>query len=201
MTSSVPSMAGNSPLQSLSVLDTAKGANQQVGDLNKVFDFSSPCVSFASSVDHTKLFVSTCNAKYNGPSTIISEPALGGPQTTVYTTPTLGIATVRVISSTTMLLFIESSTGNRSNDGVWKMNLDGTGLTHLAIHISSLNTMSQSPWSDVSRDGSMYALVAWSGTAGTTFLLLIGSMAGTSASTFATVTGPENAQIVGWTTM
>ena len=139
MTSFVP--YSDAPPQSLYVLDTAKGANQQVSDLIKIFGYSGYCLSFDSSFDNAKLFVSTCKATHGpgvnptqqGPGTIISEPALGGPQTTVYTTPTLAITTVRVISRTTMLLLIQNLTGDTSHNGLWKMNLDDTGLTRLTM--------------------------------------------------------------------
>ena len=206
MTSYVTDSDG--PPQSLYALDTAKGAQQQVSDLLKVFDYSGWGLSFASSVDHSTLFVSTCHAYFGdgpisfqqGPSTIIAEPALGGPRTTVYTNPTQAIATVRVISRTTLLL-IGNSSGDTSHNGVWKMKLDGTGLTRLADQFARLNLMSQSPWSNVSRDGRLYALDSGNGN-NHTQSLLIGSLAGTSASTFATVSDTVgNVAIVGWTTM
>lgn len=198
--------------QSLYVLDTAKGAHQQVSDLIKVFASSGQCLSFASSVDKAKLLVSTCHLEFGdgptpfiqqGPSAIISEPALGGPQTAVYTTPTFAITTVLVISSTTMLLLIQNISGDMSHNGLWKMNLDGTGLTRLTTagtgQRSWLTFTSQFPWSSISRDGSRYALKISSGT---TQSLLIGSLAGTSASAFATVsTTVGTVDIVGWTTM
>jgi eukaryotic-like serine/threonine-protein kinase len=201
------------PPQSLSVLDTAKGAHQQLSDLIKVFDSSGPCLSFDSSVDQAQLFVSTCHVTggpgvsptQQGPSTIIAEPALGGPQTTVYTTPTLAITTVRVISRTTLLLLIQNLTGDTSHNGLWKMNLDGTGLTRLTTAGTGqgyyLNATSQFPWSNVSRDGRLYALEIGSGSAPTQ-ALLIGSLTGAGASPFATVSiTVGSVEIVGWTTM
>ena len=209
LTGSMPTGPNGAPPQSLYVLDTAKGANQQVGDLIKVFDCSGFCMSFDFSFDNAKLFVSTrhvgVNGTQQGPSIIISEPAQGGPQTTVYSSQTFAIGTVRVISQTTMLLLIENSTGDRSNNGLWKMNLDGTGLTRLTTDGAgqfsslSLNGLSQYPWSNVSRDGSLYALQGW---VGSNLALLIGSLAGTSPSAFATISNSGgNLAIVGWTTM
>jgi eukaryotic-like serine/threonine-protein kinase len=198
-------VSGNNrgPQESLYVLDTTKGAHQQVSDLTRVFDYSGYCLSFDSSVDNAKLFVSTCHANQQGPGTIIAEPALGGPQTTVYTNPTLAITAVRVVSNTTMLLLIQNSTGDTSHNGLWKLNLDGTGLTRLttagAGQSCFLNVTSQFRWSNISRDGSMYALKIGSVP---TESLLIGSLGGTSPSTFATVSGSVgDVSIVGWTTM
>ena len=200
--------------QSLYVLDTAKGVHQQLSDLIKVFNSSGPCLSFDSSVDQAQLFVSTCHLEFGdgpsphiqqGPSSIISEPALGGSQTAVYTNPTFAIAMVRVISRTAMLLLIQNEGGDTSHNGIWKMNLDGTGLTRLttdgAGQMSSFNLMSQSPWSNVSRDGHLYAL-NFSSNQGTTQALLIGSLTGAGASPFATVSiTVGSVEIVGWTTM
>lgn len=200
--------------QSLYVLDTAKGVHQQLSDLIKVFDSSGPCLSFDSSVDQAQLFVSTCHLEFGdgpsphiqqGPSAIISEPALGGSQTAVYTNPTFAIAMVRVISRTAMLLLIQNEGADTSHNGIWRMNLDGTGLTRLttesASQMSSFNFMSQSPWSDVSRDGHLYAL-NFSSNQGTTQSLLIGSLTGAGASPFATVSiTVGSVEIVGWTTM
>ena len=197
---------------SLYALDTAKGTHQQVSDLIKVFDYSGYCLSFDSSVDNARVFVSTCHASgpgnsptQQGPGTIIAEPALGGPQTTVYSNPTLAITTVRVISRTTMLLLIQNLSGDTSHNGLWKMNLNSTGLTRLTTagtgQMSSLNGTSQFPWSNISRDGSMYAL-KMSSNNDTTEALLIGSLGGTSPTTFATVSHTVGGMfIVGWTTM
>jgi hypothetical protein len=216
MTSFVHAYIDGLPPQSLYVLDTAKGAHQQVSDLIKVFDSSGPCLSFDSSIDQAKLFVSTCHVTggdgpvsntQQGPSAIISEPALGGPQTAVYSTPALAITAVRVISSTTLLLLIQNFTGDTTHNGLWKMNLDGTGLTRLTTagtgQTISLNGASQFPWANVSHDGTMYALWVSSNNGPTqTQALLIGSLAGTSPSTFATVSSTvDNVAIVGWTTM
>jgi eukaryotic-like serine/threonine-protein kinase len=185
----------------LYALDTAKGAHQQVSDLTRVFDYSGYCLSFDSSVDNSKLFVSTCHAIQQGPGTIIAGPALGGPQTMVYSNPTLAITAVRVVSNTTMLLLIQNSTGDTSHNGLWKLNLDGTVLTRLttagAGQSCFLNPTSQFRWSNISRNGSMYALKIGSAQ---TESLLIGSLGGTSSSTFATVSG-GGVSIVGWTTM
>ena len=213
---SAPNLQGYSQ-ENLYVLDTAKGANQHASDLIKVINFSGFCLSFSSSVDDAKLFFSTCHVIsapntdiQQGPSTIMAEPALGGSQTAVYTTLTLAITTVRVISRTTMLLLIQNISGDTSHNGLWKMNLDGTGLTRLTTAGTGqgyyLNETSQFPWSNVSRDGSLYALEIGS-VSGPTQSLLMGSLGGTSPSTFATVSSTvgnvavANVAIVGWTTM
>ena len=119
----------------------------------------------------------------------------------VYTSPTLAITAVRVISHTTLLLLIQNLSGDTSHNGLWRMNLDGTGLTRLATAGASqmyFNRSSQFTWSNISRDGSLYALKISDGIQS----LVIGSLGGTSPSTFATVSASVGTvDTVGWTTM
>ncbi|HLX56551.1 MAG TPA: hypothetical protein VKR83_05975 [Ktedonobacteraceae bacterium] len=201
--------AGDSQ-ENLYALDTTKGGFQDGNTLIRVFDYSGFCLSFASSIDAAKLFVSTCRVVsamsaniQQGPSTILAEPALGGTPTVVYSTPTLAITMVRVITRTTMLLLVQNLSGDTSNNGLWKMNLDGTGLTRLttsgAGQWSVLNGTSQFPWSNASRDGNLYAIKVGSNNETT---LQVGSLTGGSPSTFASVSNTVGAvYIVGWTTM
>ena len=100
---------------------------------------------------------------------------------------------------------IQNLTGDTSHNGLWKMNLDGTGLTRLttagAGQMSSLNGTSQFTWSNIPRDANMYAMEISSNN-DTTEALLIGSLGGTSPSTFATVSHTVGGvSIVGWTTI
>jgi hypothetical protein len=81
----------------------------------------------------------------------------------------------------------------------------GTGLTRLttdsAGQVSGLTDFSQFPWSNVSRDGSQYALGIISGnSSNTTYTLEYGSLNGGAPSVFASITNVQ-LSIVGWTTM
>src|SRR5260370_42560912 len=100
------------------------------------------------------------------------------------------MAMLRVISRPAMLLLIQNEGGDTSHNGIWKMNLDGTGLTRQttegAGQMSSPNLMSQSPWANVPPDGHLDP-VNFSRNPGPTQTLLIGSLAVPRTSTFATV--------------
>ena len=86
------------------------------------------------------------------------------------------------------------------------MNTDGTGLTRLTTDAHgvqiSLCQFSQNPWSNVSRDGSMYAFETFgTGTYPETYSLLSGSLSGGSPTAFASIADGTHLEIVGWTTM
>ena len=200
----------DAPPQSLYVLDTAKGTNQHTTDLLKVFKSSGFCLSFDSSFDNARLFVSKCTANFGigqsptqqGPSSIVALPALGGTPTTLYSTPTQAIDSIRVINGTTMLLTINNLTGDTSKNGLWKMKLDGTVLTRLtkagAGQTSSLCAFSQYTWSNLSRDGGSYALKLSSNN-GVDQALLIGALNGSGASNIANFSGNGSINVIGWT--
>src|SRR5690348_3068829 len=93
-----------------------------------------------SSYDATTLFVAQCSGisapncsacslgTREGPSSISKEPAKGGPQQVIFTSQTFGIATVRSISSSTLLLQVENfsidHTVDTSYNGLWKLQSD-----------------------------------------------------------------------------
>ena len=71
------------------------------------------------------------------------------------------------------------------DNGLWKMNTNGTGIARLitnqAGQFSGLNNFSQFPWSNVSRNGSMYAVQV---TGNQIQALQVGSLAGGAPTTF-----------------
>jgi len=191
------------PLYHVSLLDITSGKMQQVLNLPIL------CGDFDSSIDGTHMFTSQCVASIpstGGPSTIKMLPASGGTGTTIYSTPTYGITTLRVASPET-LLFVVYNTGvgniDTSHNGLWKMNTDGTGLTRLttepADETTLFNIYTQFFWSTVSRDGTWYAVqtVNYARTAASLSSVLVGPMSGGTPFTLAT--GPVS--LVGWTTM
>jgi len=91
-------------------------------------------------------------------------------------------------------------------NGLWKVNTDGTHLIQLSTGgagvsggPSILCQYSQYPWSNVSRDGSLFALQHNSSN-GQTQSLLLGSMNGGMPTPFASISGTQ-LSIVGWTTV
>src|SRR6266496_2104315 len=190
------------------LLDTTKGANQQLSNLPVVFNGN--FADFDSSYDGSKLFINTCACGQGGdtgPSTITVRPALGGQAQALYSTPAYAVTSVRAVTPTTLLFIIDSFSiagqVDQSHNGLWKMQTNGTGLTRLTTDVpgisSGFNSATQFPWSNVSRDNSMYALQA-DGSHKVT--LVIGSLSGGTPTTIASISGKgASLNIVGWTTM
>ena len=217
------------PLDRLGILDISRGPNQQMSDLTAVFQdkptapFNYPCWDADSSYDGSALFTAQCSGlsapncsgscalgTREGPSVINTEHATGGPQHTILTNSSLGIATVRAISGSTLLLQIENFSQNHyvdsSQNGLWKLNTDGTGLTRLTTEVKGnvtfLCQFSQNPWSNVSRDGSLYAFETNNtGTYPYAYTLSFGQLSGSSPQSFASISDGTQLAIIGWTTM
>jgi serine/threonine protein kinase len=214
MTSFVPNPGGGST-QNLYILDIKNGAHQNDKDLRKVVPGLQPCGSFDSSYDSTQLLVSSCHlgpaagGSQNvpvGPTTITSEGVTGGPTKTIQTLDH-AVTMLRAISPTTLLLLIENANGDTSSNGLWKMNVDGTGLTQLSIDkntVQSLCQFSQYAWSNVSRDGSLYAFqeaISDAVTDQITYNMYYGSMNGsTQPYQFSGITGTQ-LLLAGWTSL
>lgn len=203
----------------LDLIDSARGANQPESALRMVYTNGAtyPCWDFDTSYDGAHRFTSQCSYTPSsqhpgpdvrqGPGSIFVQGTYGGPGQTVYSSAKFAVTTVRVFSTSTLLFLINNNKFSRgggvdtSENGLWKVNMDGSGLTRLtsdtAAINSVLNSYTQYPWSNVSRDGSIYAL--GQGTS-TTSTLLYGSINGGKPTVFASIVGAQLA-IAGWTTM
>jgi hypothetical protein len=217
----------DAPPQAIYILDTTKGAHQNPNNLQKVFDASSVtgttnfCWNADSSFNSTNLFTSQCTSAPNpngpgigsqsGPSTINVRPATGGAQQKIFTSQTMAITSVRSINQNTLLLLINNNGSgtnvDTSQNGLWKVNINGSGLTRLTTSDAGVSggptllcQFTQYPWSNVSRDGSMFALQQNSAN-GQTQSLLFGSLSGGTSTTFASIADGTQLSIVGWTTM
>lgn len=203
----------------LDLIDSARGANQPESALRRVYTNGAtyPCWDFDTSYDGTQRFTSQCNYTSSslhqgpdvrqGPGSIIVQGTYGGPGKMVYSSATFAVTTVRIVSKNTLLFLINNNKFSRgggvdtSENGLWKVNMDGSGLTRLtsdtAAIDSVLNPDTQYPWSNVSRDGRLYALGQGISTTST---LLFGSINGDAPTVFASITGTQ-LSIAGWTTM
>lgn len=204
----------DAPQQNAYILDTRNGTQQNNNNLQVALNISDIGRQVASSTDGTKLFISQCACglagNYRGPSSVSIQPMIGGSESSVYTNPTEAVTTVQAISSTALLFLIETYSPeggvDTSQNGLWKINIDGSSLTRLTTDTTDnnrLNAFSEYSWANASRDGSMYALQKGS-------MLLYGSLSGGAPTVFADLggtpptdpgTGTLLLAIVGWTTM
>lgn len=204
----------DAPPETLALLDTSKGPNQNVQNLPVVFDAtqSTPfCWDFDSSFNGKSLFTSQCTAVNNpngpgasvccGPSVIANHSPTGGVSYSyVYVNQVQAFTAVRAVTSNTLLFTVGNTNTNTSQNGVWKVGTDGSSPLRLT-NSGEFNQFTQFPWSNVSRDGTKYALqIINSSTTSTTYTLEFGSMSGGTPIVFASITNVQLAT-VGWTTM
>ena len=208
ITGFMPNSGGGS--QNLYILDIKNGANQHDNNLQKIVSGLPVCGSFDSSYDSSQLLISSCQLTpsagggqgvFSGPTNITSEAATGGPTKTIQTLQH-AVTMLRAVSPTTLLLLVENTDGDTGQNGLWKMNTDGTGLTQLSSDKSnaqSLCQFSQYAWSNVSPDGSMYAFqeIIPNGDK-TTYNLYYGFMNSGKPYEFANIIGTQ-LLLAGWT--
>jgi hypothetical protein len=191
----------NGRYQNLYLLDTRQAVTRQNTGLQIIAHFSTPCWDFDSSLDGSKLFLSQCTQN-KGSSSISVQQMTGGSQHTIYSSRTLVVAAVRALSKVSLLLLIKNVSGDQSQNGLWRINTDGSGLARVTIDATGsqqLNQTSQYPWSNISRDRTMYA-VQETFAASKIYSLIFGILGGTPIS-FASTTNGTQLAIVGWTTM
>ena len=214
------------PATKIGLLNTDRGV-QTISDLKTVFQqtlgspHNYPCYDADSSFDGSTLYISQCGGisapncsgscalgTREGPSTINTESATGGNANTILLSQKLGIASVRSVSSNTLLLLVHNFSQNHpfdaSQNGLWRVATSGTGLTRLTTDANGTTTslcpFSQNPWSNVSRDGSMYAFQTLTTGYPTTSTLAFGQLNGGAPQTLASIAGTR-LDLIGWTTM
>ncbi|MFL5667243.1 MAG: hypothetical protein ACJ8BW_38730 [Ktedonobacteraceae bacterium] len=213
------------PLESLYILDTKKGGNQHDSDLLQVIKpQTQSCWDFDSDYATTKLATNQCHVTFSptsargvqqGPGIITTQPINGGSPHTIFSNTHYGVSQVRFqdYSSTSLLLIIDNQnfganvTVDSSQNGLWRMNTDGSGLVRLssdgANRESTFNRFSQYPWSNVSRGGSMYTIqVTDVASQAPVTRLYVGSFYGGSPMSFAYAnTNEGTVEVAGWTAM
>ncbi len=170
------------------ILDTtnaAKGLQLVVGVGDTLWNFD-------STYDASMLYIT----HYDGSQrvapgiycTIEAQPAAQPTGKLIFNSKTMLVVNVRVIGygSSALMLSVANTSGDSSNNGLWKMNVDGSGLTRLTSTIGSFNQFTQYPWSNFSRDSKFY-----------TVSNSYGSLSGGNLTQFAS----SDAVLVGWTSM
>lgn len=194
------------PPADIFILDIAKGTNQ-VNNTRKIAAIKGYNWEMNLSVDGRKLLLSQCSdtpdqTDPEAPSIISSQNVTGGVLNPIYISHEFAVTQVRVISSNTLLMVLGGKFGGNSQDGLWRMNTDGTGLVHLTYD-GRLLSDTRNTWSSVSRDGKLYATIGYNyvGDGNTLpYKVLYGSLYGGATTQVALTNRGENAAIVGWTT-
>jgi WD40 repeat protein len=187
-------------LQNLYLLDTSKGGNQQLGSLTRVASANAICGSFEQSSDGTQVFSSSCTPvepdncrgyALQGPSTLSALPAAGGTARTIYSSQSHATAALHPVSSQTLLMYIENTGGDFSQNGLWKINTDGSGLTRLTTAAGQrcADLEYAVEWPQIISNGQSYALR-------TNESLMVGSLNGGVPRTFETMSISEGILIL-----
>ncbi len=181
-----------SPLN-LSLLDTSKGNTVPI---TPIASANALCGTFEKSSDGTQLFTGSCTPvdgngcrgpATQGPSTLSVRPSTGGPAKTVYHSQHQAVMTLHPVSSQTLLMYIENTSGDLSRNGLWKINADGSGLTRLTTVVGRQCEDLGYPvlYPQIMSGGQYYALQMVDSTSSNESLLL-GSLNGDAPTIFET---------------
>jgi len=190
--------------QNIYILDIHEGAQQPVSALQQIYTGTLKCTDIDSNNDGSLLFISTCKAgQYpTGSGTIIVQPVNGGTAEKLFTSQKLAVQQIRFVAPSTLLFL--------TFPALWKMNTDGTELTQLSATTGirtglAWNLYTQYLWSNVSRDGTLYALQESSSGVDTSssepaYISINGGNLQNIPGAFTNTSGP-NIILIGWTMM
>jgi hypothetical protein len=121
----------------------------------------------------------------------------------IYASHIYAVTQIRVISAKMLLFVLGGRFASGSQNGLWRINMNGTGLTQLTKNGKLLSDQ-HTQWSDISRDGHMYAVANYtsirnSNNGQTT--ILYGPLQGGPVTQVDTSDVSDNAEIVGWTVL
>jgi eukaryotic-like serine/threonine-protein kinase len=210
----------------LYLLDISQGPHQQVNNLRRFTRLNGGSFEgITLGHDRSKLFLSHCSCGFpagTGPSSITEQLPTGERARTIYTNITSAITSMVILNQSALLVLVESYDNadaivnvDTSHNGLWRINTDGSGWTRLTTDSSNqqttLNTATQYPWANISRDGITYAAqktTIVSESIATYSTLYLGSVqGGTTKSIYngsitSTTDNPQSTlSVVGWTTM
>jgi len=138
------------------------------------------------------------------PSLITAQAAGGGTLRPIYVSHVHAVTQARVYSNQAMLFGITDLIyGNSPQNGLWKINLDGTGLRQVAQLASVVLSSTRTAWASVSRDGTYYTVlnVGVQGV-GVQFDLYYASLSGGAPTHIAEITSDRGSlSSAGWTTV
>ncbi len=136
------------------------------------------------------------------PSFISVQAAAGSKVHVLYTSHAYAVTQIRAISKQMLLFVLGGRFASGTHNGLWKININGTDLTQLTKDGKLLSDQ-HTIWSDISRDGHMYAVASYSSLAsdkGQT-TILYGPLNGGRTTAVDTTDVSDNAQVVGWTVL
>jgi hypothetical protein len=195
------SYINNTAKDDYSIYDASKKSIQDlpdftrmISDANDVVISSDRSQFFAASFDKTRSSSnnSVCKGPGDdliGPSALKSAAISGGPASTIYASKSLAILRIQPVSGGILLMYIGNTAGDMSQNGLWKINTDGTGLTRLTTaHDQQCQRLDYRDWwPQIASNGQSYALTLYRN-ANNTYnpSIMVGSLTGSAPITIAT---------------
>ncbi len=203
----------DAPPQNIYVLDITNGAHQNTASVARLFSPTQQCWDFDSSFDGRLLFLAQCTyGDPSGSSTIDQQPIDGGATTSILSSSTLAINSVRVIDQRSIKLLALASDsggfgagrGDPAHDGLYLVKADHSApplrlTSTAATQFAELTMYSQYFWSNVSRDQTLYTLELLNPSSNL-YTLEFGSVNGGLPIVFASISDGTAMSIAGWTT-
>lgn len=201
----------DAPPQNIYILNIGKGEHQTISHITRAFTSAQACWDFDSSYDSQSLFIAQCTpGEPNGSSTISRLPISGGSASPVLTSLDLALSTVRVVDKQSSRLLaisnnaIMGTVDNPAHNGLYLVSTDGSTAPLLlsttpANENYALSPFSQYFWSNISRDGNLYALQSSKASgSGSEYILSYGSLSGGAPTAFTDFS--QYLAVAGWTT-
>lgn len=134
------------------------------------------------------------------PSFISAQVASGGVLHVIYASHVHAVTQVRAISANTLLFVLGGRFAAGAYDGLWRINMNGSGLMQLTKDGKLLSDQ-HTVWSDISRDGHFYAIAGYASLPNSEHgqtTILYGSLNGGAVTVVDTTDVSDNAEVVGW---
>ncbi|RAQ93908.1 TolB-like translocation protein [Thermogemmatispora tikiterensis] len=209
---------GSPPLpMNLYLIDVNKSTNPANPVWNDVIEENVRFTEVAvdTSPDGSRLFVSTCERSGPAISTIVSEPAVGGSQTTIYRqlasaqNPESCVESIRAATTRTLLVLM-SGAPYQATFQLAVLSSDGHGQPRVLANLEqgssySLDQAVPALWSLISRDGHLYAMtgskpLAYGNNLIEETTVFYGSLSGGKPVAVATASN-GTVDVVGWTAL
>ncbi|GHO78927.1 hypothetical protein KSD_66980 [Ktedonobacter sp. SOSP1-85] len=147
------------PPDRLYALDIAKGEKRHQPDMRLAFDSNNGSYdrnwSYTYATNPGHLFIHQCSIDQAGapiPPCSVSQLNTDGSLSTIYKSSDPQIRHIRMLTDHSLLLI----TGQRNALGLWRLNIDGSGLTRLPPTLNLLSTYASEEWAMLSPDANMY---------------------------------------------
>ncbi|HEU5227544.1 MAG TPA: hypothetical protein VFU49_06995, partial [Ktedonobacteraceae bacterium] len=185
------------------LLDIRKGVHQQVSNLSAIASIPAFCGNIALSDDGSQLFSSSCTpfngncqgSQVQGPSTVSMQSSVENRTNSIYNSQNRAVTAIHPVSASSLLIYIGNTTGDLSQDGLWKINTNGSGLTRLVATNAQpcQYEVTFYPFTQIASDSQSYALLHFDGGVQK---LVTGSLTGGSPITIETHNANSNIHVL-----